>query len=246
MISIFSSFVQTQIGLMPQLNHINSCTISHHQCECFKILSSEEKKLLDENSVLMRYKKREMIFKRGSLVSSVLFVEKGLAKVFIEDNSNSLVMKLIPEGNLLGLSSLSEEYNTYQNSAMTYIDSQIRQYDIAVFRKVISENALFAKEIINIMAADTLQVYGRFFCLTHKQAYGTLADILLCLTNRIFKQDEFTLPLSRRDLAELSGMSQETVIRMLGKFNEEKIISMNGKSIKIIDPVRLTQISEKG
>ncbi len=42
-----------------------------------------------------------------------------------------------------------------------------------------------------------------------------MADILLCLSDRIFKNSEFDLPLSRKELAELSGMSSETVIRML-------------------------------
>ena len=145
-----------------------------------------------------------------------------------------------------GLSSLSEDHNTYQYSAMAYIDTEIRQIDIRTFRELLTRNANFAKEVIDIFSANSVQVYGRFFCLTHKQAYGRLADILLCLSERIFKKSEFHLPLSRKDLAELSGMSSETVIRMLKKFNDDGLIEMNGKELKIVDYDRLLRISETG
>ncbi|PLW97561.1 MAG: transcriptional regulator, partial [Marinilabiliales bacterium] len=51
---------------------------------------------------------------------------------------------------------------------------------------------------------------------------------------------------SRKDLAELSGMSSETVIRMIKKFNEDGLIQMDGKKFKVIDYDRLISISEKG
>jgi CRP/FNR family transcriptional regulator len=225
---------------------ISACTISSHNCKCFETLTEDELKYLEENTVIVNYRKRENICKQGSFVSHVMHVEEGLVKVFLDDGSNSLVLKMIPGGNLLGLSSVSEGNNTYQYSAMAYIDTRIRQIDMNVFRQLISQNAAFAKEVIDIFSANSVQVYGRFFCLTHKQAYGRLADILLCLSERIFKQSEFHLPLSRKDLAELSGMSSETVIRMLKKFNDEGLINMDGKNLKIIDYKRLQRISETG
>ncbi|MCB0804969.1 MAG: Crp/Fnr family transcriptional regulator [Bacteroidales bacterium] len=225
---------------------ISACTISSYQCKCFEKLSEDEMNYLNENSVTIHYKKKEIICKQGSFVSHVMFVEKGLVKVYIDNGHNSLVLKMIPEGNLLGLSSVSETLNTYQYSAMAYIDTHVKQIDVNIFRELLTKNAEFSKEVIDIFSTNSAQVYGRFFCLTHKQAYGRLADILLCLSERIFKQSEFQLPLSRKDLAELSGMSAETVIRMLKKFNEEGLIKMDGKSLEIINYERLQRISETG
>jgi CRP/FNR family transcriptional regulator, polysaccharide utilization system transcription regulator len=223
-----------------------SCTINAHHCRCFEKLDEEEKNFLDANSVKIKYKKREIICKQGGFVSHVMYIEDGLAKVFLDDGNNSLVLKVIPSGNLLGLSSLSEENNTFQYSAMAYIESEIKQIDINAFRQLVKKNAEFAKEVIDIFSANSVQIYSRFFCLTHKQAYGRLADILLCLSNRVFKQTEFDLPLSRRDLAELSGMSSETVIRMLKKFTDDGLIQMDGKNFKVLDYERLIRISEIG
>jgi CRP/FNR family transcriptional regulator len=173
-------------------------------------------------------------------------VVDGLANVYIDDGVNSLVLKLIPSGNLLGLTSISEEFNTYQYSAMAYVDSEVRQIDINAFRQLIRQNAEFAKEVIGVLSGNSVQIYNRFFCLTHKQAYGRLADIILCLANRIFKTSEFELPLSRKDLAEISGMSPETVVRMLKKFNDDGLIRLDGKNFTVLDYEKLQLISEKG
>ena len=229
-------------------NQINytSCTISSRQCKCFEKLTESELKLLNDNSVKIRYHKKEVICKQGALVSHVLYVEDGLAKVFLDDGSNSLVLKLIPSGNFVGLASISDDFKTFQYSATTYVDSEIRQIDINVFKQLVSQNSEFAKGIIDILSANSVQIYGRFFCLTNKQSYGRLADILLCLADRIFQQPEFDLPLSRKELAELTGMSPETVMRILKKFADEHLIKLTGKNFKVIDYERLKRISETG
>lgn len=226
--------------------HFTGCTINSHHCRCFDKLTDAELELLNANSVKIKYKKGEIICKQGGFVSHIMFMEKGLAKVYIDNGSNSLVLKIIPDGNLLGLASVSEEHNTFQYSAMAYINSEIQQIDINVFRQLLKQNADFAKEVIDILSSNSLQVYGRFFCLTHKQAYGRLADIIICLSDRIFKAPEFDLPLSRKDLADLSGMSSETVIRILKKFNEDGLIISDGKKFKVLDYDRLQRISETG
>ena len=231
---------------MDETERFSGCTLSYHQTRCFEKLTSEQKDYLNANSVSIKYRKGEMICKQGGFVSHVMYMEKGLAKVFLENGSNSLVLRIIPDGNFLGLASVSEEFSNFPYSAMSYVDSEIKQIDVKAFRTLMEQNTEFVKEVIDILSANSVQIYGRFFCLTFKQAFGRLADILLCLSDRIFKNAEFDLPLSRKELAELSGMSSETVIRMLKEFNEEGLIKMDGKSIEVLDYDRLKQISDTG
>ena len=223
-------------------SQFSGCTISSDNCECLDKLSEAEKKLIEQNSVKIKYKKGEIICKQGGFVSQVMLMEKGLAKVFIDNGANSLLLRIIPDGSFIGLSAISEEYSTFPYSAKAYIDSEIMQIDVKIFKQIILQNAEFAKEVIDILSANSVQIYGRFFCLTHKQAYGRLADIILCLADRIFKQEKFELPLSRKDIAELAGMSSETVVRMLKKFNEEGLIKMEGKRMEVLDVKRLQRI----
>ena len=228
------------------MSNFSGCSASSQNCKCFEKLSKEEIDFVESRSVRVNYKRGEIICKQGSLASNIMYLEKGLAKVYIENGENTLVLKILTEGNLLGLSSLGNGNGRFQYSVMTYVDSVVKQIDVNCFNQLLSQNPLFSKEVIDILGANSSQINGRFFCLVHKQSFGRLADILLCLSERIFMNETFELPLSRKDLAELSGMSPETVIRILKKFNEDGLIISDNKVIKILDFNRLQKISEAG
>ena len=231
---------------MDSKNSYTSCCISRRKCNCFNILSKEDLDLLFSTSVLVKYSKQEIIYKQGGMVSNIMIVESGLVKVFLENESNVLVLKIMTAGNLLGMTSISEKINTYQYNAMAYVDSVIRQIDINVFRSLVGKNPGFAKAIIDMLNSNSIQINNRFFCLSHKQSFGRMADILLCLSERVFEESEFDLPLSRKELAELTGLKSETVIRLLKQFSDEGIIQMDGKKITIKESQQLKNISEKG
>ncbi len=225
---------------------LSGCTISSHHCDCFNKLTDDERKQLEAKSVIIKYNKGEVICKQGGFASHILYIEKGLAKVYLDNGQNSLVLKIIPPGNLLGISSINDDNNTFQYSAMAYIESEVKQVDINFFKELLYSNPAFTKEVISILISNSIQINGRFFCLTHKQSYGRLADILICLADRIFMSQEFEMNLTRKDLAELSGISLETVVRILKKFKEEELIQMAGNKFKILDYERLKRISETG
>ena len=47
--------------MMDNKVRFTGCTISAHTCRCFDKLTAEEKQLLDDSSVYIQYKKKEMI-----------------------------------------------------------------------------------------------------------------------------------------------------------------------------------------
>ncbi|HLO89872.1 MAG: Crp/Fnr family transcriptional regulator [Chloroflexota bacterium] len=223
-----------------------TCVSFVYEVPCFDLLTPEEKEMVDKTSVVVNYKKGETICKQGSFASHIMYIEKGLVKVYLEGPPKDLILTITPKFNLLGLQSLFEGNNKFLYSASTYTDTTIRMIDILVFKQLLRQNAVFGYRITNILNESTAQGYGRFFSLTQKQLHGRLADILLCLSRRVFKSDSFDLPLSRSDLSDLTCMSTESVIRIMKEFKDDGIIETNNKSISLIDPVRLERISDKG
>lgn len=223
-----------------------SCTVTHENCECFNYLTEDQHKLMEEKQRVVHYKKGEIIAKHGSFASHVLFLCEGLVKVYYENKQDSLILKIVGPGNLMGLSSLLKEENIFQSTASAYIDSVVRLIDINLFKQFIEENGKFASEIINILSENTNQINSRFFGMTHRQSFGKLADLLLCLAGRIFKTSVFELNLTRKELAELAGMSTESVIRILKKFQEDNLITISGKTFTISDPEGLQRICDHG
>lgn len=225
---------------------ITQCSIFDFDLSWYELLSEDEKHLIDEHSVSIDFKKGETVCKRGAFASHIYFLEEGLVKVYLEERNKNLILTLFTKNNLLGLSSLFEGNNKLPYSVSTYTDSRVRMIDIQVFRQLLKQNPEFSYRIINLLNEKTSQIYGRFFSLTQKQLHGRLADILLCLSNRIFKSLSFELPLSRADLGDLTGMSTESVIRMMKEFKDDGLITMHCKSIELLDMARLERISEFG
>lgn len=225
---------------------ISHCSIFEFEQSWYELLTEDEKLLIDMNSVSISFKKGETVCKRGAFASHIYFLEEGLVKVYLEEKNKNLILTLSTKNNLLGLSSIFDGNNKLPYSVSTYTDSKVRMIDIQIFKQLLKQNSEFSYRIINLLNEKTSQIYGRFFSLTQKQLHGRLADILLCLSNRIFKSLSFELPLSRADLGDLTGMSTESVIRMMKEFKDDGLIDMHCKNVELLDVIRLERISEFG
>ncbi len=231
---------------MKKVNPSGSCIVENIQSECFTVLTDEEKDLLNKNTIDIEYKKGEVIAKQGSFASHIIFLQKGLVKVYIGGQSKDLILKMIPENHFIGLSSIYEGNNAFIYSASTYVDSIASLIDVNVFKSLMRRNGQFAYKIANIQNENAAQVYGRFYCLTRKQSGGLVADLMLCLANRVFKSNKFNLPISRADLADLTGLSIESVLRIMKEFKEDGLIETKGKTIEVLKPDQLDKISKFG
>lgn len=223
-----------------------SCKVCTNKSSCFQKLSIPELELVDKNRLEVVYNKGETIIKQGSFANSILFLKKGLLKIFIEGKNNkNLIINIVPEGNLIGLPSLFGD-PIFHYSAIAYEESTVCLIDMEMFRKFSLENAKFSAEVIHIINQTTIESYDRFFSISQKNIPGRFADLILCLSEKIYKKDTFTFPFSRKDFADLASISIESLSRVIKEFNDDEIISMHGKEIKILEPQLLRRISEHG
>jgi CRP/FNR family transcriptional regulator len=224
----------------------NSCFIETTHNSCFDLLTEDEKQLVESHRLVVNFKKGEIIGKQGSFASHIIFLNEGLVKVYLEGKPKDLILKIVPSNHLIGLPSIYDGNNRFIYSVATYSDSSVSLIDISLFKQLLGMNSQFALKIINILNEDTALIYGRFFCLTMKQSHGRVADILLCLAKRVYKKDNFNLAISRSDMADLTGLSSESVIRILKEFKDNGLISVAGKDFTILDTARLEKISQLG
>mgnify|MGYP000896164073 FL=1 len=221
----------------------SSCFLENQHTTCFEYLTSEEQELVNKNRIELSYKKGEILAKQGTFASHIIFLNEGLVKVYLEGRPKDLILKIVPSNHLIGLPSIYDGNNRFIYSVATYSASTVSLIDISLFKQLLHNNSRFATKIINILNEDTALIYGRFFCLTMKQSHGRVADILLCLANRVYKAPKFELAISRNDLADLTGLASESVIRILKEFKDERLISIEGKVIHILDGEGLERIS---
>jgi len=224
----------------------NSCVVSSRHLDCFDFLTETELAILDKHKIELEYRPGETILKQGAFFSNIAFLKEGLVKIYTEGEQKDLSLKIVSSNHFLGLSSLIDTKNTYIYSASAFVPSRIVLYDKEIFTDIMKKNALFTYNIVNILNENTDQIYTRFFCMTCKQAHGKIADLLLCLSGRVFKGTKFDLPISKGDFAELIGLSPESVSRIFKEFKEENLIEIKGSVFELKDIEALEKISNYG
>ena len=83
-----------------------------------------------------------------------------------------------------------------------------------------------------------------------KSSRERLAGQLLCVQSGAKAPDRaagsMRLPYTRQDLAELSGLAQETVIRLLTELEDDKVIALNGRQLTITNGPALQRLAGVG
>lgn len=212
---------------------------------CLKHLNDEETEWMDSRRKEVSFRADESIFKQGAQASHVLFLRRGIVKLLVESNNSGIILTLETDGTYIGLPVLFGG-PTLPYSVRGFDHTEFCMFRLSDFQQMIEKNGKFASYIISQLNDYTLRSYDRLHTVTHKQLHGRLADILICLSERIYKGSKFLLSLSRKDLADISCMSVESVSRIINEFRKDRIISLDGREIEILDLPRLRHISHVG
>jgi len=218
-------------------------------CDCkslpFRKLNGDELIQINKNRVDVSFKKGETIFKQGAIAGHIVYIKSGLVKVYREHGGRELILSLESKGKMIGLQAIYFQ-SIYPYSVSAYDDVSACLLDINSIKDLIGKNAKFGEQILNIVNEESLFSYNRMACLTLKQLNGRFADLLLCLSLRIYKRKEFKVPLSKKDMASITNMSQESMSRVLKEFNSDKITEIKGNRIKILDFDKIRHLSVVG
>jgi len=218
-------------------------------CNCriniFKKLSESELDLLNGNRFEVTFKAGEVMFKQGTPSPHFLCLTTGLAKIYIEGYGKNLILGLVkPVEYIFGPGIYVD--NRHHYSAAAVEESTACLVDVNAYKQLIRENPDFAEEFIKRVSQQAIFNFEQVISLTQKQMHGRIADALFYLSEKIYGQNPFEMNISRQDLADLSGMSKESAIRILKEFKEEGILQVEGNTFYILNQKQLRQISETG
>ena len=115
-----------------------------------------------------------------------------------------------------------------------------------MLKEVIASNSKFTLRILNRISHISDEVIVNRFEITRKQIKGRVAFILVFLADQIYKNHEYRMPITRRELGELISMTTENTIRTLSEFKKDGIIGMDGRIITILDYDRLANVFKMG
>ena len=71
---------------MGKLSINATCTVAKNHCQCFELLTDDQRYLLESKLVEVTFNKGEIIAKQGVFATHVMFLCEGLIKVYLEDD----------------------------------------------------------------------------------------------------------------------------------------------------------------
>ncbi len=208
-------------------------------------LTTDEICLLGDNCAEAHFEAGDIILKQDAFSTNIAYIKSGLVKVHIKGPIRERIMKITKAPAYLCLpSNFGDKINHFSATAIE--PTTVCFIDLNIFKRFIYENGDFAYQIILDMSRGELQNFRNCLNNAQKQNIGRIADALLFFANEIYNSQIFTLPVSRQELADLTGITRESASRILTDFHEEKIVEIKSREIKIINEKLLKQISEKG
>ncbi|MDP3452909.1 MAG: Crp/Fnr family transcriptional regulator [Bacteroidales bacterium] len=207
-------------------------------------LNEKEKEEVLNGSALLTYNKGETIIKQGTLASQILFVEDGIAKLNLESVGRDTTFSFATNGDFIGLM-CSFVKKKLDFSAIAITQTTVRMIERDVFEKLIENNGKFAVYIVKHMSELTNSVVHTLITLSHKNVNGAVATLLLTLS-RLYQSNNLQIPFSRDEMADALGYSKESIINTLSALHQDKIISVSGRELEILQHSALGLIAEKG
>ena len=223
--------------------------ILENQKSIFSMLTPEEKVELQNHTSLTSYRKNEYIFKEGDKPSGFMMLVTGKVKIFKEGvGGREQIIRMSKPMGLIGYRALFADEN-HIATAVTLEDSVIANVTMEFIQNKALKNSEFSLMLLRKFARELGFANIRTVTLTQKHIRGRLAESLILLADKYgFEHDNTTLKvyMSREDIANLSNMTTSNAIRTLSTFANEKLITIDGRKIKILDLYRLDRISKLG
>ena len=215
----------------------------------FSNLSIEDKEYLAENTTCRTYKKNELVFLENTKPNGLIFLSEGKVKIFKEGaGGRNQIIRLSKPGGFIGYRALfAEQY--YRASAVTLEASIACTIEMTAIFSIMKKEPELMFAIVKSLATELGFSNMRTVSLTQKHIRGRLAESLLFLIDTYgFFDDGLTIKalLSREDVASLSNMTTSNAIRTLSIFASEKVITLEGRRIKVLNLKMLQRISNIG
>jgi CRP/FNR family transcriptional regulator len=219
----------------------NKSISTERVAECFSRLEALGKSDQKLELYELNFQKGETIFKQGTIVPHIGFVKKGMVKVMLESGNRKQPLCIEKEG-FIGLESMyNDKFSQYTVVALT--DVSLVLVEIEGFKKAMEADGTLAVRVIESINIRTKHLYERIVTLTQKQGPGRVADVILCLSERIFESNTFCSPCTRKEMAEMCALSLESMSRILKDFKDEGIIELSTREVTILNREELELIS---
>lgn len=200
-------------------------------------LSVADQATCDQHKTTNIYRSGQVLFYEGNRPEGVYCVFSGKIKLYKTGTGGRLqIVRLAGQGDLLGYRSLIAD-ETYLATAEVLEEATVCFIDKSTFFELLGRNRNLSMAMMQKIARELGLAETQVVDVVQKSTRERVAGLLLTLKEAYGKNGpqgvELGIELSREEMAEMIGTTQETVIRILSELRTSGIIEVNGRVITI-------------
>jgi CheY-like chemotaxis protein len=196
---------------------------------------------LTDSKIMNRYKKKQRVYAEGNHPHSLYYLSSGKIRTYkINELGKELTISLYNAGDFFGYNALLEN-SVYKETAETLEESEINIIGREDFEILINNNKKVAQKFIKLLAHNVSEKEEQLLNLAYNSLRKRVADAILSLSKKYKKEEatDFTIHISREDLAHIAGTTTESLIRTLSDFRNEKLIEAEAGYVKVLNEKKL-------
>ena len=209
-------------------------------------LSEDEVEKLDNLVAARRKVKRgHHLYRARDPFEALYAIKMGFFKtdIILEDGREQ-VTGFQMAGEILGMDGIGTEYHTCNSIALE--DSEICVIPFAQLEQLSREVRALQRHFHKVMSREIVRDHGVMMLLGTMRAEERLAAFLLNLSQRFtargYSPQEFHLRMTREEIGSYLGLKLETVSRAFSRFQDEGLISVHQKHIRILEAAGLKRL----
>ena len=187
----------------------------------------------------------DTLFRSGDPFQSLYAVRTGFFKTCVSsEDGRDQVTGFQMAGELLGLDGIGTDRHTVDAVALE--DSQVCVIPYDQLEHLSREFTDLQHQFHRIMSREIVRDHGVMLLLGSMRAEERLAAFLLNLTQRLqargFSASSLILRMTREEIGSYLGLKLETVSRTFSKFQEDGLLEVKQRHIRIIDQSGLEKL----
>ena len=181
------------------------------------------------------YPKNAVVLTEGEMGDSLYMIQSGKVKVFIGDQEGrEMILKILGPGDFFGEMSMIDKQP--RSASVTTLEASVfLVLSHSAFEKCVEKVPRVANMVMRVLATRVREADRKIGTLAMMDVYGRVASTLLELAVNDNGKMVVGEKLSQQDLANMVGASREMVNRILKDLAERGFISVESKSITIIN-----------
>lgn len=210
-------------------------------CPLFKNLSEEQLRhfLSEPDLYTTTCKKNSFIAIAGEPMEGIGILLEGRAHLTRENvlGQRTIMTEVTPSA-MFGEAILFTDMPNWPATIETTKDSKVLFVPLSAFSSTFNHGGAYQIQILTNLLHDMSE---KALALTRKVHYLSLKGMrerIFAYFNDLYqrqKQNPIKVPHSRQEMADVLNVSRTSLSRELGRLQDEQIISMDGKKVKILD-----------